>query len=463
MKNTFLVTMLATAGIFAAGLAAGYSLTRSFPDTNGHVHGEEDDHAHDEHEEDPEVVQLTEESYKNLSMEMGNAEVGDHTRTIRIPARVIELPGHSDHRLAAPVNGIVEKLYVRPGQAISPGDPVLLLQVIDEPLLDAQLKLLDTITQLAVNAADTERLQPLADVRGRQLIDLKYQRQQLAAKEKLYRQELLVRGLTPEQISSIVSDQQLVRDLMIRLPDRMTSREDFHIAHDGKLSFTIERLRAVPGTTVSRGDDLCHLAYHAALYIEGQAFEKDLPLLEELHESGATFTIEFGAGKYVTKHDGAKIEYIDNAIDEHSQTYSFYVPIKNEIVSEQTQSTDVRFRTWKFKPGQRAHVLLPTNDLVGYLKLPAEAVVTDGPDAFVFRRYVTPHDHDHDHDHVDPYVELKRTPIHLIYRDKEVALVEANNDFKDGQRMAINNAFELNLILKTRAGDGGGHDHGHEH
>ena len=273
MKRTqFLITMLVTAAIFAVGMAAGYSLTRQLPAVDAHA---EDDPGHEPHEEDPEVVELTEQSFRNLGMTLGNAAIGDHTRTIRIPARVIELPGHSDHRLAAPVNGIVERLFVRPGQAISAGDPVLTMRVIDQALLDAQLKLLDVITQLEVNAADTERLTPLADVRGRQLVDLKYQRKQLAANERLYRQELLVRGLSSQQVSSIVADKRLVRDLTIRMPDRLHATGDKTESSDSHLhdhSFTIERLVAVPGTTVSQGDDLCHLAYHASLYIEGQAF-----------------------------------------------------------------------------------------------------------------------------------------------------------------------------------------------
>ena len=203
---------------------------------------------------------------------------------------------------------------------------------------------------------------------------------------------------------------------------------------------------------------------HAVLYIEGQAFEKDLPLLEKMHAEGLPFSIEFGAIGAAYQRSDVKIEYIDNQIDDHEQTYSFYAPIQNEIVSEQAVSPDVRFRTWRFKPGQRAHVVLPVEELTGHIKLPGEAVVEEGPDAFVFRKYETPHDHvADDHAHVHPYVEFKRTPVHLIYRDKNIALIANDNQIKVGQRIAINNAFDLNLILKTNAGGGGGSHAGHSH
>ena len=462
MKRTrFLSTMLVTLGIFAAGIAAGFSLTRRLPEVNVHAH---DDAADDAHAHDPEVVELTKQSFENLGMTLGNAAIGEHTRTVRLPARVIELPGHSDHRLAAPINGTVERLFLRPGQAVTAGDAVMTLRVIDEPLIDAQLKLLDVVTQLEVNAADTKRLTPLADVRGRQLVDLKYQRQQLVSKERLYRQELLVRGLSSEQVDSIMSDKQLVRDLTIYVPDRLHTDGIPMLAeqHQHDHSFTIEKLVAVPGTTVSKGDDLCHLAFHASLYIEGQAFERDLPLLEKMHAAGAPFTIEFGSGEHTYQRSDVRIEYIDNQIDEHGQTYSFYAPIRNEIVSEQSVSPKVRFRTWRFKPGQRAHVVLPIEQLSGHIKIPAVAVVQEGPDAFVFRRYTTPHDHDEsDPHHEHPFVEFKRTPVRLVYRDKEVALIANDNQIKVGQRIATNNAFDLNLIVKNNAGGGGGH--GHEH
>ena len=190
--------------------------------------------------------------------------------------------------------------------------------------------------------------------------------------------------------------------------------------------------------------------------LKDRRFEKDLPLLETMHAEGLPFTIEFGSEKTAYNRTDVKIEYIDNQLDEHGQTYSFYAPVKNEIVSEQSISPDVRFRTWRFKPGQRAHIVLPIEQLTGHIKLPTEAVVKEGPDAFVFQRYTTPHDHSaHDHDHVDPYVEFKRTPVHLIYRDKHVALIANDNQIKIGQRIATNNAFDLNLILKTNAGGGG--------
>ena len=470
MKRTrFLFTMLLTIGIFVAGIAAGFSLTRRMPDSDAHAH-DHDDHDDDEHAlhaSDPEVVELTEQSFRNLEMKLGNAALGDHTRTIRIPARVIELPGHSDHQLAAPVDGIVERVFVRTGQSISVGDPVFTLRVTDENLLNAQLKLLDVITKLEVNAADTERLTPLAEVRGRQLVDLKYQRKQLAANERLYRQELLVRGLSEEQIKSIVDDKTLVREITLRMPNRLHARNrNATVDHEDAQgrSFTIEKLDAVPGTTVSRGDDLCHLAYHAALYIEGQAFEKDLPLLERMHAEELPFSIEFGAGDGLYKRENVAIEYVDNQIDQLGQTYSFYAPIHNEIVSEKNIAPNMWFRTWRLKPGQRAHVVLPVEQLTGHIKLPAEAVVEEGPDAFVFRRYVTPHVHDpDDHDHVDPYVEFKRTPVHLIYRDRDIALIANDKQIEVGQRIAINNAFDLNLIVKTNAGGGVDPHAGHSH
>ena len=54
---------------------------------------------------------------------------------------MIEKPGHSNHSVAAPVKGVVEKLLVIPGQAVSPGTPLVQLRVADDALSEAQLEL----------------------------------------------------------------------------------------------------------------------------------------------------------------------------------------------------------------------------------------------------------------------------------------------------------------------------------
>jgi multidrug efflux pump subunit AcrA (membrane-fusion protein) len=98
----------------------------------------EDDHpAHDDEHEGH--VHLSESAFRNLNLRIRAVKLSDGKHTLQVPGEIVEKPGHSDHALASPVNGVVTEVYALPGQAIRPGDPLFKLQVIDEALATAQL------------------------------------------------------------------------------------------------------------------------------------------------------------------------------------------------------------------------------------------------------------------------------------------------------------------------------------
>ena len=388
------------------------------PHEDGHEHPHADEHLHSratasDHEashpdmprsagtqrlaadEPADVVELTPQAYQNLEIRERKVELADYWRTLRVPARVMEKPGHSSHSLAAPVNGILRRVLAVPGQAISPGDSLVELRVTDEELSQAQLDLLQDITRLEVIATELRRLEPLiaeGSVSGRQQRELIYEQQQLTAKRKLHEQELLLHGLDAAQVQDILESKNLVRDFTVHLMDDVHGVSDPDSAPHAKAGdlgppYTVERLVALPGTAVRRGDDLCELAYHAELYIQGQAFEDELDLIAAAADRRWAVTAEFGIQGELYERSGLPIEYLDNHVDAATQTFAFYVPIENEVTRDVVNDQGIRFRTWRFKPGQRAHVKVPIEKWTGQLVLPITAIVEDGLDMFVFRRF----------------------------------------------------------------------------
>ena len=427
----------------------------------------------DDHEA---VIDLTPQAYANLQLHEGTVAYSDYWRTLRVPARVIEKSGHSSHSLAAPVHGIVRRVLAVPGQAISSGDPLVELRVTDEELSQAQLDLLQDITRLEVIATELRRLEPLiaeGSVSGRQQRELLYEQQQLTAKRKLHEQELLLHGLDDGQVQDILASKNLVRDFTVRLIDDMhrtfesATSSDANPAGEGP-PYTVERLVALPGTAVRRGDDLCELAYHAELYVQGQAFEDELDLIAAAADQGWTVTAEFGLQGELYERPNLTIEYLDNHADAETQTFAFYVVIKNEVVRDVVNDQGIRFRTWRFKPGQRAHLKIPVERWTDQFVLPTAAVVEDGLDAFVFRR----HDHsatgplaeeDHAEDAVDHgVIEFERLPVHVLYRSSNEAVIDTKGPLRPGDLVALDRAYELNLALK-RSSEEGSHDHNHAH
>jgi len=458
-----------------------------------------------EHEAAEDRLELTEEAVANLELRMQKVRAADGFRYFRVPAEVIEKPGHSDHILASPVNGIVTRIHVLPGQAVRPGDALFELEVIDESLAKSQLELLQALTRLEVVQAELERLSPLAEsgtVAGRRKLELEYEQKQLEAQLQVRQQELGMHGLSEEQVERILRDRQLLRRFTVRMPRQLA--EAAHVdgasaatgnarvrtvasesQNDG-WDYTVEELDVFPGKSIRRGDDLCHLAYHTVLYIRGQAFENEVDSILALAQgerSDWPVTAEFGIEGKEKQRTGLTVRHVDNHVDPETQTFLFYVPLPNEVVSDSVGPQGRRYRTWRFKPGQRVHLLIPVAKYEQQIKLPLAAVVQEGPDAFVFRRYEPKHSHVHSHDghshshrgyshgghphdgdeHEDAYLVLERVPVHILHEDEQGIVVEQSKRFKPGDSIAMNRAYQLQLALKQRAGGGGGHGHRHGH
>lgn len=504
---------LAIALILLAAL--GGFLGRGWTDLSDHgehaeAHDDHEDHDdHEEHEEEEPHVALSLEAFTTLGLKLGPVAVGDFQRTTSIPAEVAEFPGVSAYKLAAPVHGVVTAVAAEPGASVSPGDALFEVQITDERVLDAQLQLLEALTRLEIVGEELDRLQPLAAsgaVSGRLRRDLDYERRELETTISLRRDELIVRGLPDEQVDSLIDSKRLLRSVVVSVPPRPgalaqnaggTNRPRVRtVAWQEEVSaddFSIEELLVQPGQTVERGEALCDLASHARLYLRVKAFERDVPLLARLAESGAPLSAEFGhsleshaaTSSVVT---GLQVRYVANHVEPGSQAYACFIPLENELLHESTGPTGRRYRTWRFSVGQRAHLLLPTTQIKGQIPLPADAVAIEGPNAFVFR----PHEHEsgeddhaqcdhdgdgvadgeqdhsgHDHedheDHEEAFLELEPVPVTVLHRDKRQVVVAANGALRPGDVIAQNAAYQLHLAVEAgQGGGGGGHAH-HNH
>ena len=439
-----------------------------------------------EHEEEPPHVPLSQEAFDTLGLRLGSVQAGEYQQTTRVPAEVVEFPGLSAYKLAAPLDGVVSEISAHQGASVSPGEKLFEIRLTDELVLNAQLRLVESLTRLEIVQAELDRLQPLTEtgvVRGRQRLDLEYELRQLETSVSIRRDELLVRGLTEDQIDYLIESKRLLRNVTVSVPTRVS--EAFKGAnkrsqsasvwpitweHDEvDLDFSIEKLSVEPGQNVERGESLCDLASHTQLYLRGHAFESDLPFLLDIAGRNATLSAEFGHsmidhGPTSELVQNLSLRYVANHLDPDSKSYSFYLPLKNELLHESIDEAGRRYRTWKYSVGQGAHVLLPTKQINDGLPLPLEAVAIEGPNAYVF---VPIEEHDEseesiDSDHEEVFIELGPVPVTLLYRDNRTAVVASDGQLRQGDRIVKNGAYQLLLALKAEA-QGGGHGHHHDH
>ncbi|OYW20428.1 MAG: hypothetical protein B7Z55_07290, partial [Planctomycetales bacterium 12-60-4] len=186
-------------------------------DHEGHDHAGHDHGA----EEEENAVALSDQARANLGLKLGPVEFSDYTQNLVIPGIVVEQPGHSERRITTSLAGIVSKVHAFPGQAVKPGDPLVDIEPTGELLTNAQSSLLKTLQDLELVDIEIKRLAPLVEngsVPARTKLEKDYERKRLESQKLVQIQELLVRGLTPYQITEMVEHKSLLRELTIFVP-----------------------------------------------------------------------------------------------------------------------------------------------------------------------------------------------------------------------------------------------------
>jgi multidrug efflux pump subunit AcrA (membrane-fusion protein) len=473
-------------------------------------------HHDDEHEDH---VDISATAAKALGLTLERVRLQPFTRRIHLPARVVEKPGQSGLSITSPIQGVVKEIHRLPGQALEIGDLMFTLQVTDEALETAQLALLDILTRLSVTEREIERLDPLTEtgaVVGRRKLEMEYQMKQLLSERSARLQELKLRGLAESQIQLIIDNRELINEIEVRLKlgiiparpleslhlgsvaDHSTKPDDsLNEAEDTaprKVSFpvesddaptsesqsmnrasprpiyTVENLNVYPGMSVRKGEELCHIANHHELYVQGEAFPSDLATVRQALQSGSGVMVEIGEGESREQIDSLRITYMDNHADLQSHTFPFYLALPNQIVGEGRDAQGRQFLAWQFKPGQRAHVYVPAEVWPDQIVLPSDAVVRSGPEAFVFRIENLLIDETTSVEVAQrklaelTFWELEPVPVQVLHRDRQFCVLAADQELQVNDIVVTNRAYQVYLAWKLQMSSGDdGHGHGHDH
>lgn len=433
---------------------------------------------HDHSGGQPAGLVLSDSARENLELQLGKVQLQEWWRTASMPGVVTEQPGHSERRITTSLNGIVVGVHVYPGQTVKPGDPLLDLQPTGELLTTAQSSLLKTLQDLELLEIELKRITPLVEsgaLPARTKIEKEYDKKRLESQRLVQMQELLVRGLTAEQITRIVETKTLIREFTIRVPTQRrretpakvdaavepppasaTAPEAPHtiddpvMHNDANVVYSVESIDIFPGKLISPGEELCDLALHTHLNIVGHAFEREASLvgraIKERWPLRAIF--ETGDGETLVR-DNLRIRFAENTIDPSTRTLRFHIPLPNEVLRDDEGENGIVYRSWLFKPGQKVKLLLPVEKFSDRIVLPADAVVREGADAFVFRANGR---------------KLERVTVHIEHLDARDAILKKDGSLQPGDIVALNQAYQLNLALKKAQGSGSsGHGHDHDH
>lgn len=396
-------------------------------------------------------VRLTPQARKNLGLVSEPLALTTYWRKIEVPGFVTDRPGVSDRGVVAPVAGVIARIHAQPGETIAPGTPLFTIRLTSDALHTAQRELFKASQEIEITTQQRDRLAALAQegaISKARMIEINNDIRRLEATVTAYQQDLQSRGLSQEQMTAAAQG-KFLKEIVVAAPaeDEMpptasialTAASDVDVS-PSEFLFEFQDLKVELGQQVQAGAVLCSLADHRELFIEGRGFNDDLPLIQQAAESGSPVEIDFEereADRWPELPQELRIQHVANSIDPASRTFAFYIPLINQW---ETYTRDGQARLlWQFRPGDRVRIRVAVEKLTDVFVLPREAVVREGPEAYVFRQNGDLFD---------------RRPIHVLAEDRTHVVIANDGSLRPRSYIAQNAAASLNRVLKAQAASG---------
>ena len=406
-------------------------------------------------------VLLSPQAQKNLHMVTLPLQGQAYWKSITVPGMVIDRPGFSDRGVVAPATGVVSRILRVPGDTVRVGEPLFTIKLLSESLHLTQTDLFKAAQDIRLAQAQRQRLAEVSDaVSGFRIIEVENQITRLEVATKAYRQELINRGLSPEQVNA-AAEGRFVSEITIKAPGPpaiglIPAPVPEKPGSLGQGLLEIQELKVELGHQMQAGQTFCLVANHQLLCIEGSAFRDELPLLERSLREMLPLDIDFGetdGANWPPLGQAMAINSISNSIDPETRTFHFLIRFDNQSKLLERDGKSQVF--WRFRPGQRVRINLRTEKLDNVFVLPLEAVAREGGEAFVFRQNGDIFD---------------RKPVQIIHQDRSRVVIANDGSVPAGIYVAQTGAIQLNRMIKAQSGgtqgfhihaDGSVHKGGH--
>lgn len=404
-----------------------------------------------------ETLELGAQARKNLQLVAKPARLTDYWRTVTIPGVVRDRAGVSDRGVTSSVVGVISEIHVYPGDTVRPGERLVTIELFSEYLQATQTQLFQASEEIVLLKEEIDRLSGIATAGGisrSRLIDLnsEVRRQEIVIRSAT--QELLNRGLAPDQVEQIANGKFVSSIEVVAPPPRQIESPasstmespvtqanflDENQSADA-IAYEVQSLAIELGRTVQAGQLIADLANHRHLYVVGYAFKREATWLERAAEEGREIEIEFGddsAELWPSLKQQFRIRHLSNSIDPGSQTFDFFVPLENQ--SRSYEKSGETFLIWRFRPGQRTRIQVPIEKLQDVFVVPRGAVAREGPEAFVYRQNGS---------------LFNQIAVHVLHEDRRHVVLANDGSITPGTYLAQNAAASLRRVLKSQSASG---------
>lgn len=402
------------------------------------------------------VLEISSQARKNLDLISSAARPQTYWRTVVIPGEIADRPGLSDRGVTSPAVGVVTAIHAFPGDTMRPGEPLFTLRLFSEYLQATQTQLFKARQETTIVQAEIDRLSSAVStgaVSRSRMIELESEISRQNTLIQAARQELLTRGLTPQQVQQIesgtfVSTVEVVAPPLQNL-DAFSKRSESYqlrqasfdeLVDDQGIAYEVQDLSVELGQQVQAGQLLANLSNHQLLYVVGHAFKREAAYLEQAAQEKRPIEVEFAedaSNRWPLLDQTFTIRHLANSIDKDNRTFDFFLPLINQSRAFDEQGRV--FLVWRFLPGQRVRIHVPVERLDDVFVLPAEAVVREGPEAYVFRQ------------NGDLF---KQIPVQVLHEDRRSVVIANDGNVTAGAFLAQGSAASLNRVLKSQSASG---------
>lgn len=417
-------------------------------------------------------LKLSDQAMRNIGLSADSIRpitLQTYRKSITVPAVVVERPGRTLVQVATPMTGVITHVHAVEGEAVKPGTLLFQIRLTHEDLVQGQTDFLRTLGELDVEEREIARLTGVTRsgaVAGKVMLERQYAKDKLMALLRAQREALRLHGLSDAQVDGITKNRRLLRELQVFAPS-IDSHKDHELklsgrpvqpvafsqktptaerAHTGPL--ILQKLSVHKGQSVSAGTTLAMLADYDELFIEGMAFEQDIPQLRRSSERNWNVTAVFGEPDSSSKHvEELEIAFLANQVDATSRTLHFYVRLPNEIATDRRKNGE-GYVEWKYLPGQRLQLRVPIEEWADQIVLPVDAVAREGAEYFAFQQ---------NGNHFD------RVPVHVRYRDQYSVVIANDGSLFPGDIVARLGAHQMQMALKNKSGGAPDPHAGHNH
>ncbi len=439
-----IAALVAIAWLNADKLRLFAPVTTDAPHEDAAAHTDSD---HAEHSLSPDVLELSPQAQANLGVKLATVQLQRYERVITVPGIITERPGKSRLEITAPLTGVVTKIQIARGEAVEPEQVLFQLRLTHEELVQVQAEFLRTAEELDVVEREVARLENLAtsgSIAGKTLLERRYEKQKSEAAMRAQRQALMLHGFSNEQVDEILRTRTLLQFLDVRAPSAEMSA-----GAESPPRFQVLELSVKRGQHVDAGATLAELGDYQLLFIEGTAFEQEIPAIHALaSQDWKVSAVIDSEGTNPQVIPDLELEFLEAKVDAESRAFHFYVLLPNELAPSKRPEGVGQMITWKYKPGQRVQLRVPIEKLPDCIVLPATAVAKDGLETYVFQQNGR---------------NFQRRPVQVAVQDPLSVVIANDGSLFPGDKVAANGAQQMLIALKNKSGGAIDPHAGHNH